>query len=64
MFAGVFIDAMIGLPLVSGLSGLVLFLIVIALLVFTVIAAIKGYGGEIYKIPVIGNFADKYSGWR
>jgi len=24
-------------------------------------AAIKGYGGQIYKIPVIGNFADKYS---
>jgi uncharacterized membrane protein len=24
-------------------------------------AAIKGYNGEIYKVPVIGNFAEQYS---
>ncbi len=62
MFAGVFIDAMIGLPLVTGLSGLLLLVVILGLIIFTVLAAIKGFGGQIYKIPVIGNFADKYSG--
>jgi uncharacterized membrane protein len=29
-------------------------------LYFVVMAAIKGYNGEVYKIPVVGNFAEKY----
>lgn len=61
MFVGVFIDAAIGLPLVSGLSGLVIGVLCIAVLVFTIISAIKAYGNELYKVPVIGNFADKWS---
>lgn len=61
MFVGVFIDAAIGLPLVSGLSGLVIGVLGIAVLVFTIISAIKAYGNELYKVPVIGNFADKWS---
>ena len=40
--------------LVIGLIGLVLF-------VFMIIAAIKGFQGQVYKIPVLGNFADKFS---
>lgn len=40
--------------LVLGLLGLVIF-------VFVVIAAIKAFQGEIYKIPVIGNMAEKYA---
>jgi uncharacterized membrane protein len=27
-----------------------------------IIAAIKAFNGEIYKIPIIGNLAEKYSG--
>jgi uncharacterized membrane protein len=61
MFIGVFVDAAIGLPLVSGLSGLLLGVVGIGIFVFVVLAAIKAFGGEIYKIPVVGNFADKYS---
>ncbi len=61
MFVGVFIDAAIGLPLISGLAGLLIFVLGIGVLVFTILAAIKGYGGELYKIPVIGNFAEKWS---
>lgn len=61
MFVGVFVDAAIGLPLISGLSGLVIAAFVVALLVFTIIAAIKGYNGEFYRVPVIGSFADKWS---
>lgn len=61
MMVGVFIDAKIGLPVITGLSGLVLFALCIAILVFWVLAAIKAYNGEVYKIPIIGNFADKFS---
>ncbi len=61
MIVGVFIDAAIGLPVISGLSGLVIGIIGIAVFVFTIIAAIKAYGGELYKVPVVGNFADKWS---
>ena len=62
MFVGVFVDAAIGLPIVSGLMMLLMVVVVIASLIFVVMAAIKAYGGEFYKIPVIGNFAEKYSG--
>ncbi|HVF30281.1 MAG TPA: DUF4870 domain-containing protein [Pyrinomonadaceae bacterium] len=61
MIIGVFIDAALGVPLVSGLSSLVMLAIGIGLLVFVIIAAVKAYGGQMYKIPVIGNFADKFS---
>lgn len=61
MFVGVFVDAMIGLPLVSGLSGIAIFIWVLAMLYFVIMAAIKAYNGEFYKIPFIGNFAEKYS---
>lgn len=61
MFVGVFVDAAIGLPLITGLIGLLMGVVGIAALVFVILAAIKGYGGEFYKIPVIGGFAEKYS---
>jgi uncharacterized membrane protein len=61
IFIGIFIDAMIGLPLVTGLVGLIGTVIFLGLLYFVVMAAIKGYNGEISKIPVIGNFAEKYA---
>lgn len=62
MFVGFAVDMAIGVPILTGLSGLVMFVLWIAILVFVIMAAIKGFGGQIYKIPVIGNFADKYSG--
>ena len=62
IFVGVFIDAAIGLPLVSGLASLLFIGIGLALLFFVIMAAVKGYGGQVYKIPVVGNFADKFSG--
>ena len=60
-FVGIFVDAAIGFPLMSGIIGLVFLAVVIAMIYFVIMAAIKGFGGEVYKIPVIGNFADKYS---
>ena len=62
MFIGVFVDAAIGLPLVTGLISLLMGVVGIAALVFVILAAIKAYGGEFYKIPVIGGFAEKYAG--
>ncbi|MGI8885176.1 MAG: hypothetical protein ACR2IA_13130 [Pyrinomonadaceae bacterium] len=60
-FIGMFIDIALGLPLFMGLIFLLSLAISIAMLYFVIMAAIKGFNGEIYKIPVIGNFADKYS---
>ena len=60
-FIGGFVDTAIGLPVITGLLCLVMLAVSLAFLYFYIMAAIKGYGGEIYKIPVIGNFAEKYS---
>lgn len=60
-FVGIIVDSAIGFPVIIGLLILVSAVITLAFLYFYVMAAIKGYGGEIYKIPVIGNFAEKYS---
>jgi uncharacterized membrane protein len=61
IFVGVMIDAAIGFPIVTAIVGLIATVVAIAMLYFVVMAAIKGYGGEIYKIPVVGNFAEKYA---
>lgn len=64
-FVGVMIDSTIGVPIFSLLTMLFyLLLLVLGLAAFVgmIISAIKAYNGEIYKLPVIGNYADKYSG--
>lgn len=61
LFVGIFIDAQIGAPIITMLMSLVFIIVVLAIFVLTVLAAIKGFQGQIYKIPVIGNLADKYS---
>ena len=61
---GVAIDAALGVPIFSIIAMLLYFVLLIAFLamfVMMIIAAVKAYNGEIYKIPVIGNMADKYS---
>ena len=40
---------------------LVLIVVGLGLFVLMIISAIKAFNGEIYKIPVLGNFADKWS---
>ncbi len=62
VFVGMAIDAATtGYPLFTGVIGLVVTILSLALLYFVIMAAIKGFGGAIYKIPVIGNFAEKYA---
>lgn len=61
MMIDVAILATIGIPFIfTGLLGLIATVVSLALLYFVIMAAIKGYNGEIYKIPVVGNFAEKY----
>ena len=63
-FIGIAIDSALGIPIFSIILILVYFLLLIAFLgafVFMIIAAIKAFNGEIYKIPVLGSLADKYS---
>ena len=55
------IDSALGFPLFMILVWLIMVVIGIGLLVMTVIAAIKGFQGQIYKLPIIGNFADNFS---
>lgn len=58
---GMVVDMAIGFPLFIGLAGLLSLVVMVALLYFVVMAAIKGYNGEVYKIPVVGNFAEKFA---
>jgi len=61
---GVAIDAAIGVPIFSIIAMLLYFVLLLAFLamfVFMIIAAVKAYNGEIYKVPIVGNLADKYS---
>lgn len=47
--------------LLGGILGLVFLVFCLALLFFVVMSAIKAFQGEVYKIPVIGNYADSFS---
>lgn len=47
--------------ILGGLFGLVLGVVGLAIFVFMIIALIKAFQGEIYKIPFIGDMADKWS---
>lgn len=61
---GVAIDSALGIPIFSIILIIIYLLLLVVFLgafVFMVIAAIKAFNGEIYKIPVLGNLADKYS---
>ena len=63
VFVAMFLDGMLGTFIVfTGLTGLIATVISLAFLYFVIMAAIKAYGGQIYKIPVVGNFAEKYAG--
>ena len=58
---GAAIDTAIGFPIVMGLVVLIMAIIGIGLFVMLIIAAVKGFQGQIYKLPIIGGFAEKFS---
>jgi len=47
--------------ILGGLFGLILGLVGLALFVFMIIAMIKAFQGETYRIPYLGDMADKWS---
>jgi len=55
------IDSAIGFPLFTILVWLIMTVLGLALLVFTIIAMIKAFQGQIYKIKFIGDMADNWS---
>ncbi len=58
---GAILDHMIGYPAFTMLLPLLIGLLFLLLLVGIIIAAIKAFQGEIYKLPIVGKFADQYS---
>lgn len=55
------IDSAIGFPIFMFLVWLIMLVLGIGIFVFAIIALIKAFQGQIYKIPVIGNMADNWS---
>jgi uncharacterized membrane protein len=47
--------------LVSGLLGLIIIAVLIAVVGTFIFSAIKAYQGQLFKLPVIGDLADKWS---
>lgn len=56
------IDSVLGFPLFFFLIWLIVVLLGLGILVGVIMAAVKAYQGQIFKLPIIGNLADKYSG--
>ena len=59
---GAILDNALGYPIFTSLLGILCMVLGLALLIAVIIAAIKAFQGQIYKLPIIGNMADKYSG--
>jgi len=59
---GAILDNALGYPIFSLLLTLLSIVLFLGILIAVIIAAIKAFQGQIYKLPVIGNMADKYSG--
>lgn len=55
------VDAMIGFPLLSLIIGLILLVVGLIGLVLFIKTALNAWRGKIYKLPFIGNLADKWS---
>lgn len=55
------VDVQIGFPLLSLVIGLVLIVVGLIVLVMFIKAAMSAYRGEMYRLPFIGNLADKWA---
>ena len=47
--------------ILSGLGGLLYLVFFLALLVAVIFCAVKAYQGQLFKLPIIGDLADKWS---
>jgi uncharacterized membrane protein len=55
------VDAQLGFPILTAIIGLVALVVGLVLVFMFVKAALKAYKGEIYKMPIVGGFADKWA---
>ncbi len=60
IFLGV-IGAVANSSIIALFGSLIQFVVAIAILGAVIYTAIKAYGGEIFKLPIIGDMADKWS---
>ncbi len=58
---GGILDNALGYPVFTLVLTLLVVVIALGLLIGVIIAAIKGFQGQIFKLPVVGNLADNYS---
>ena len=58
---GIVLDNALGFPLFSLVFVLVICLLWLALVIGIIFAAVKAFQGQIFKLPVVGKFADQYS---
>jgi uncharacterized membrane protein len=61
LLIGAILDNALGFPIFSIGLTLLVALLWLVLLVGVIFAAVKAFQGQIFKLPVIGNFADQYS---
>ena len=47
--------------LISMLIGLIWLVLIVAYVGGLIFAAVKSYGGSMFKLPIIGNMADKFA---
>jgi uncharacterized membrane protein len=47
--------------LISVITGLVAFVFFIGILIGVILCLIKAYQGQFFKLPIVGNFAEKFS---
>jgi len=59
---GAILDNALGYAIFTSLLGILSLVLGLGILIAVVIAAIKAFQGQIFKLPIIGNLADKYSG--
>jgi len=58
---GAILDNAIGFPLFTIVLSLLIALLWLVLLIGIIFAAVKAFQGQIFKLPIVGNFADQYS---
>jgi uncharacterized membrane protein len=61
IIVGAVIDHALGIGLFVFAFPLLVWLLFLVLFIGAIFAAVKGFQGQIFKLPIIGNFADQYS---
>ncbi len=60
IFAGI-IGGVTGSGALASLTGILSFVVIAAFILLMILGCVKGYQGQFWKLPVIGDMADKWS---